>query len=917
MSDLQPNTAVTPDRKLRIRFDVADTVQAELPFGLIRRHAGIGLGRSADLKDVVRIPTTGWQIKPYSWSLGVLQEAVAAFTNVLRTVADGGTLAAPTHLNSFPMQRAPSEVPGATTGASANYNTGGDPFYRIQLAQGGVLGTAVTYALNAEQGAHPGPDVSPNLKVDRVLSDTLVHDPNEPITVRILSTAGTNAVPDQLGAIFFAGPASYIEDVLKGFGQWCLVLFGDGQCWLFEKCDRIKAGETTDANVWYRHRQDRWTQAQRVSGATHRIYIHPHVYQTKQGDKVGSIWIQTDGGEESSPSTGILSQALPASHDTSSFKHYVRASKPNPIKASKLAVDIRRDQRVALQMAKMRYPETAYIFDDPFSLSQPPKYIHKITIQWFGKVPAGCGISVELHYANDVATDSPLAASGAPVIVPSVGGYASFVPDPDVTNYRVKITLTGDSYSTPTLYEYRIAKDGYQLETAPGEFLGRIWTQFNSTGPDIDPQQETARATIEDPSNLLTTLRARASIHSLIDTEYTGVDWTDPASEGLQSVISGGYMQKATATKKGRKLAKAIGSIVQTLFPSKDWFSYDCDFTSEWTRLGEAQCPYWDFGWDPNAPAAADGSIQPYKATDVLGILLGWAGYPDSMIDIGPGKTFDYTLRLFPKSGEDGGFAVNLGTSVAQIAQRIARDYLGSVLIFDRNTGTGTDPTQWKGMWRLITPRYSPYRNLAYFSTEVPAGGVGPLKVGHTLGAWPDTADPSGSGQMMKGGMILAGSYRSYVIPPEANMVTVSGTGDLSLPNNPELLTVSAINLKSFDFIPGTSSSDPTHPDYLGRVVPLVVVDPNITTFAAAAWFCRRLYDVSCHAKKRITFVGPLVLVQDTSDTKAKRPRPLRYYDPVMVQGQQALIVSVNPFFKKSSKQLAMYEVEFPTAPFQ
>lgn len=901
------NGAVTPGRKTRVRFDVADTVVAEQPYGLIRRYSEIAVGQSADVQACVLIPGVGWQLKPFNWNIGTAQEDTRVQPKIMRSVADGGSLAVPSGLLSFPTQRA-SDLAGATAGAGAHYSTQGDSFYRIFLGAADTLGTAA-YSLLADVTAFPGPNVSANIPPARIICDSVPHDPNTPFSFRVISTGSSNNVPDQIGSVCFAGPASYDAGRFRGYGQWCLVLFGDGQCWLYEQGYDIFGG----ALIWRRQKVARWTQPQRVSGASHRIYVHPHIYKTKQGDRIGSIWIQTDGSEQTTPSPGISGHGLPSDQETSSFRHYVRANGTPSPQSCPIRVDVRADHRLSVQLAYMKYPLTGYILDDPFGMFQLPKYTSKITVQWFGDVPTGCGIAVELDDSNGTA----MAASGAPT-GNSTGGEAAFTVNPAISTYRVRITLVGSGDLTPTLYEYRIEKDGFVVTSAPGEFLGRMWTRFSGVGPDAEPSSESARATIEDPSNNLAILRARTSIHSLIDTQYTGVDWTDPANEGKQSVIAGGYSQRQTATKKGRQLMKAMGSAVQSLFPSQNWFSYDCDFAAEYTRLIEAQCPYWDFGWDPDAPPAADNAQQPYKATDALWFLMLWAGFPVSMIGFGPGTgpATDLNLRLFPKAGEDGGFAINYGTSVLQVAQRIARDYLGAVLFFDRNAGTGTNPTLWKGMWRLILPKYAPYRNLAYFATTVPAGGAGPVKLGHTIGAWPDTADPSGTGQMMKGGPILAGSYRSYVIPPEANLVTVSGTGDLSLANNPDMLTVTAVNLKSFDFIPGHVSSDPTSPDYLGRLVPLIVVDPNIATPEAAAWYCRRLYDVTAHAKKVIQFVAPLVLVKDTSEPNAQRPRPLRYYDAVQVNGQQFLVRSCNPFYVKDSKQLAMYEVEAPTAPF-
>ena len=916
LAKVNSNASVTPDRKTRMRFDTKGTVQAEMPFGMIRRSGNIAIGAASELKDTLLIPGIGWRLEPYSWSIGNLVEGINALPGIKRSVADGGTLNTPSGVASFPNHRA-ADPAGATSGASGNYQSGsGDWFLKVMQAAGTSLGTS-TYKLIADEAAFPSPNLNSNLQLDRIIADSLNHDPNQPFTFRVISTGATGKVPDQLANVLFAGPASHENAVFLGYGQWALTLFGDGRAQLFERGRDLRStGATAGTVYWKLQREDRWTQAHRLGAATHRIYVHPHVYTTRQGDKVGSIWIQGDGVETSAPANGALAYQLPAGQATASFRHIVRADAPNPSLTSKLRVDTRRDQRVSVQLSTNIYPTTGYIYDDPFEFLQPPRYVNEVSVQWFAKVPAGCSVQVELHFGTDAATDPSLPVTST-VLVPGVGGVTKFTPDPTVTSYRVKIILNGTTFESPTVYEYRIAKDGHQVDVEPGEFTAKYWQQFSGIGPASDGNQESSKLLIEDPDAQLAILRTRASLRCIIDTEYTGLDWTDPANEGKQSVLAAGFAQRCTATKKGRKFPVAMGSVTQALFPSQDWYSFDVDVAGAWQQLIESLTPYWDFGWDPNAPPASDGAIVPYKATDVIYYLLGWAGVPDAQIDIGPGKTYDLPIRLFPKVGEDGGFAINYGTTVAEVVQRVARDYLGAVLFKDHNAGLGSTPTDWAGMWRLILPPYAPYRSLAYFSTTVPADTSGAsVKLGHTLGAWPATADPSGSGQMMKGGMIIAGSFRKFIIPPEGNQITVSGTGDISLANNPSMLTQTAVNLLSFDFIPGHATSDPTSPDYLGRIVPIIVVDPNIQTQDELIWRLRRLYDFVAHGRETIQFVAPNVLITDSSDTNQKRPRSLRYGDAIQVNGETYLVVNCNPFHKKDTKQLAFYECEKPTAPF-
>ena len=308
-----------------------------------------------------------------------------------------------------------------------------------------------------------------------------------------------------------------------------------------------------------------------------------------------------------------------------------------------------------------------------------------------------------------------------------------------------------------------------------------------------------------------------------------------------------------------------------------------------------------------------------FKVTDVVRNMLLYAGFPASQIDIPDAPV------TFAPSGTDSNesLMINPGQDVLSIVLRALKDYLGWALVWDGNANFGGT----KSMWRVIKPKKSPYTNLWNFQTDGPTG-AGKLPFRPESYGTPNWVGTNGNTYIKKG------TYRTYVKAPEANCVLVTATGDI-LPGNTGAFRVSnwAWNPKSYDFWSDNTgvtfpSADPTDPDYIGRLVPLIVVDMCLGAASidgdngqhAVDILTRRYYDVTCHARKICHFEAPLVLITDTADTLQTNPRPLRYYDPVTVTQivagtpvvTQYLVRNVNIVYKKDAIQHALYELEQP-----
>lgn len=151
---------------------------------------------------------------------------------------------------------------------------------------------------------------------------------------------------------------------------------------------------------------------------------------------------------------------------------------------------------------------------------------------------------------------------------------------------------------------------------------------------------------------------------------------------------------------------------------------------------------------------------------------------------------------------------------------------------------------------------------------------------------------------------IKNGSYVTKTVPPEFNLLTVSGTGYF-LPNqDPQRLTKS---MKS-----AAALGDTSDPDSLDEIVDVHHIDASLLTEQMVAFVLRRMFDFAGHAQKWAYFVAPLLFVNDTEDELAGSwYRPLRIGDIVRVAGQKAMVLSCNPAYEHDAVQWANMETLF------
>lgn len=907
----KPPAVVTPDRRTIVRFDVAITGRVEPSFGMIRKADQIKKGTFGYFKRVYYLKDVGIELEPYQARTHFQHERTEANAGVL-TTSNGNMTTASGVLEVY-ANRPPSELPHATTGQNASASAGSqDIFLQKKLVAGENLDDA-HYVLSADQSTFPSPEPENDTYVmDRTALSTSNHEGTDsspietirPIFIRILVPGTSHKATSTIATNTFCGPAGGTVGTI-GLGQYAVKWGGDGLADLFEKY--IVPGGDPAVQAYVKRATFRYCEAHRTMSTAHRIQIRPVIYKTPREGKSGSIMFVSEAAEDAQGSSGALTKYLQETSLPTSYKYFAPYHKqPLPTHAAPIRTDANRALRPQIQVSYAVYPTTGEFRDDKFGMEFYPNEnisggvdLFPIRIEWYGVIPTGCTLDAKLYdgeLTGDTETELVLQNSGTFTDGggSTTGGFREYKPVFGKRHYFVKGFLTGPGTKTPIFVSYRVIRSGRAEVVAPGEFTGGTLREFTKIGADGDAQSETASLHISDLAAQLPILSRRGLVPVQVETQY------DPADATKHAILFRGYVAKANARRRGSKLKKGMdppglaGAAQLAVWPDPAWKDLSLTLVGEWRRIQNTLAPgLWSWANDPNSPTG-----DPYKVTDAIVDCLHWCGYLDEDIDVP-----DNSLRLF-LSKDLGDYQVEAGANLWDIIHHFARDYLGRWMAYDPCAGTSG-----RGMWRLLTPPIPPYNNLASFQTTGPDAN----KLVAFLGSYPVATV---SGQKVPSAFIRKNSLDSFVRPPEANLVTVTSTGQGLFENSPDQGTQTAANPRSYNFAhlaPGDPLlPDPTDPDYLPWIEPLAILDNSLSTDEARRYVLRRIYDRVAHGSKVVTFEAPLLLVTDKNDAKQTCPRPLRFYDPVTIDGNQFLVRSVHLAYRKDWIQMAVYECEIP-----
>lgn len=888
MSALGQNTdrGVTPNRKTHVIFDANDEVCVEPAFSIEKLAPDIARTDGSQILNMILVQEIGYMIKPYWEDVNFFTERMEGASGFV-TPANSNIVLPPssgtTGIFEMPGYRAPtnSEFSNVATGGSANVLSSGYPLLQKQVAAGADWSGV---NIPTDKTNCPPPDSSDdNFVMDRVSVSTMMDDPDRPVLVAFKIPGADMQSPHKIITFYFSARASW-DDSFIGSGRYALTFRGDGRASLYE------ADRSTIPGSWQLRTEFRYSHVNEVAGKFHIICIYKKLCAMSGNGAIVFRLNQPDGDSVKHGNWNLrqLDKADP-------FPDYiyhisnVDSTIPNPTIPAPLRVDLRRDLSGAIFCINQATgPESGEIVDDLFSLGYYPTARTNFTLSWYGCIPSGATLDLKLlRYSTN--TECSLVSSSTY----ASGGTKIYTPSSEERYYYAVITSTSpDGIKTPVLKSYKCYKDAYIETITPGEKEFKILRKISMTQGERDPSHETFDVSLANLANDASVLFTRSSICTRIESEY------DPADSTKRIVYTRGYTTRTNARRRGRTFngVGIGGGGAASNFPNSQWKELEVQAIGVWQRLYENVAEV--------RQALFDTTLGlPMKVTDALIAMFGWCGFGADMVDIP-----DLDTRIYMKD-PNARMVIEPTACIGDAIMGLIHDYLGHFLVFDPNAGL-------YGRWRLLPPQVSPYVNVCEYQTTGP--GVG--KVQHCLDSYGTTTNSKG--QTIPISYVIRDTLRSYVVPPEANLICVSTIGEVSSQGAQTLQTQVAVNPFSYDF-DGSGRADPTNPDYLGRVVKMFVMNPAIAAGAgsdaeignAVNWFLRRIYDVAAHARKIVEFQTPVIYTNEEwygTDVNAKPYRLPFYYDPCLLDGQQYLHSNFNPAYNKDHIQVAMVQLEAP-----
>lgn len=925
--NLPTSNQPTPSRASHLSLDQSLPVMVNSPWGLVLNGQNIGIP-----SDLVKYSEAhGWTLNPRQISASQAHELSEGNTVVIKSQADGGTLQVAQGIRSRLAHRKPSELTGVLTGASSALAETSDYLLGRTVAAGTSW---VSDNMTTQQNAFPGIDIPTNgviqevrtwsYKLLRIAEDTIQQKGFQPFSFKFLVTGTKLNQKDVIFVLYFCGPPSKTE-LYTGTGRYAMAFMGDGSLEMWEYCF-LRGDNIENPYEWRKNKKMNHTYSSpgQVVGNLHQIIVVPqhgvdNYTKLNTGDHKMTLYV-TNSARADNPwnKLGFFGLDPVMSQITIPVEQNVANTDPTAVEPMPFRVSTNASLRAEFQLSYLSYPVTGMMETINFKIPTACLPTDRLTVHMYGDYPSGTDIEAQLYTPSATGgAGFPLYSSQATENRLSQTFTLTDLPEGEST-FFLRLYFSGSAYTEPThkkifipkLRKLHLVKPG-QLDTHPASGFTITWPAILSDvafqGPTADPSQESADFQIADPGNQYSRLLVRGEFPIKLSTEYESsvvgpVDFT--AEPDRKAVLFQGYATRVKATRRGSNIKNLDGTTPS--YPAQEWREYSLSCQGEYKRLVETLSTFnWDFSIDTE-----NDTFDPPFVVNVIKTVLNWAGYESHQIDFGEGSTADaatYPVKLFPRGQSSESTTIQAGTDWGSFLKTLCRDYLGAALVFCPNSYAGSWDNQYssiKGAWRLIHPQLAPFTNLAHFTTSPPNIGALGVVSPHVLAAYP----ASGGVPVVP---IYKDSLESEVTPPEVNKVVVTGTGEISPTplKQTNQLTMFAVNTISYNYL-NQPTADPDHPDFLGRERAGYKVDPlGINTPQACQWVLRRTFDIAAHALKNLSFVAPLILVKPQEDTALKRPRPLRFYDPVLFDGHQYLIRSVSVVYTKDNQQLARYEL--------
>lgn len=885
MSGADGNGAITRGRVTRAKLDVPETFALQdTGVAEVRRHGAVSQvaarskGANSFYANSVRLYSSGaWGLLPLQLRLAQLQEKTAGAGSVYLTSASGGSganLLQAAAVTPFPKFRRPTGT-GMGAVASGTNADGSDIFIRSRIVAGASWDQSAAVSTEPHITA-----LTTALYAREVLT--------QPLDILARTSAAQSVDTGFCIRFSLPGTKQHFPDWIAAFtfGQYALLIGGDGglELWHYAPYRDDPSGPP----AWRGALAARYCSPSQVSNNSHCLCLFPHMGES--GEKHISILslnmdassVSAAGGASTlSPAQGntgahTTTEAL-FTFDGLSTKQVDLGATGQVTTSQRIYLLERRDIRGEWQLSRLSYPVGT---EAPAGKLIGAAHAPTTPIA-LGGVAAGAWALTKLSRE-----------AGAMFITPRLKD--SLTQSTTLIDYPYPLfDFYSDGTKTPLLYGYALVKDAAVQTITPGEFVVPVKNvQVQLGGQDV--RNEVAKLVIEDPADAWPRLRNRGRLSLRLTTTYT-----PPGDTEKTITLFRGAVSRPTRTKKGTLNAKQGMSGAARAYPSAQWSEYQCNAAGMWERLSattlRTALSYELFLSDPAAALGADGSLTPWKVTDVIKRLLSAAGFPSGMQRIP-----DLAIRLRPGIGTSISDSVlEPGTSIAQQVQNLAQKYLGRFLAFDPNDGA-------EGKWILLAaPPAGSVTPVYNFVGDIPAPSSGTIALPHALHAYPANTAPT------------FGRATSYVVPPEKNHLWAFCAINAGQAG-PALIDNHLHNFLSYK-VPGSSTNpDPESPHYIGHEELFLLGDPSFwaggrplsgqETQAMVDYVLLRLFVGVCMPRRVQPIRAPLVFIQDAVHGAF---RPLRFYDPVTLDGQAGWYVrSINIDYSNDRSQLATYELE-------
>ncbi len=740
-----------------------------------------------------------------------------------------------------------------------------DTYFGLFLQKQVSAGASWERCLTEDSKSFPGPLSGESVFLDRVAVSSFPLSAGQSLFFRFYVPSGPFHITDKVISLYFCGPCSSGSDI-EGYGQYALIFLGNGEAHLYERGQVPLKKESR----WVLRSGFRYCESSQVGSRLHTLLIRPFFEGSVHSGIRGIIFV-TSGGD-AGPGKEVVALKYYSKVRSGNTYVYTPVTCGHRVcfQEMPLRVDIRRDLRVLFQVSKASYFSEGVLQDDPFSLPFYPSSGHHMRLEWFGQVPKGCKLTGKLFCANDSKEDEL-------EIVEEGDFHKEYRITFPKNAYYAKFFLKGNGKDTPLLFRYRVVRDGLIREVESDAFETDLLQEVQFTGNKENPSDESGELIIKGVDKKLEKLLDKNCLSVEVVTSF----------EDTESILFRGYVVSS----------QYLSCPLNGLAPSEGNVAYvKCHLASMWHRLNEVSVPYryrWDV--DPESPII-EGTHAPFKVIEVLCTLLNWSGFSEKMIDLP-----DLPIRMW----EGDGFVIEPFAHIGDVVLKIAREYLGSSLFFDANAGSS-------GMWKLMPLIDSGVEG--GLGIERSTGEVEKIRVQFlsSVGYFKKYSEEGVEHQdetVPPFTFIQKGSLKTCARSPAANHLSVSGVSFSTSFGCPYRLTQVLVNAQSYSFS-SKETSDPSHPDYLGRIVSKSILDPTLSTEAAVNWAAKRYFEKFCRGKWVCRFEAPLVFVDASENKSNQKARSLRYGDWVEINGIRWQVRSVHARYKKDAHQMAFYECE-------